>query len=60
MIVARARTQQTDKHKLVTHNLGDIGKVRGRVFVRARASLIISLRGRGLCLGARTFNSYQH
>ena len=37
MIVARARTQQTDKHKLVTHNLGDIGKVRGRVFVRAGA-----------------------
>ena len=24
-----ARAQQTDKHKLVTHNLGDISKVRG-------------------------------
>ena len=28
--------EQTDKHKLVTHNLGDIGKVRGSVSV-ARA-----------------------
>ena len=32
-VVSRAPTnqQQTDKHKLVTHNLGDIGKVRGSV-----------------------------
>ena len=29
--------QQTDKHKLVTHNLGDIGKVRGSVSVSVRA-----------------------
>ena len=37
--VSRARTnhehehQQTDKHKLVTHNLGDISKVRRSVHV---------------------------
>ena len=32
--------QQTDKHKLVTHNLGDIGKVRGSV--TATLTLLIS------------------
>ena len=31
--MARAIQQQTDKHKLVTHNLGDISKVRRSVHV---------------------------
>ena len=34
--------EQTDKHKLVTHNLGDIGKV------RVRAALLTLLISPGL------------
>ena len=31
--------EQTDKHKLVTHNLGDIGKVRARAYTNIHIHL---------------------
>ena len=54
MCARATETQQTDKHKLVTHNLGDIGKVRvalarrtstrGNTLLPSTLTLLIGLR----------------
>ena len=43
-VYVRALKQQTDKHKLVTHNLGDIGKVRVHGVWRAQTHTLVNTK----------------